>query len=82
MCNKKMENWFKCKKCFREIVAEKSVFDDAYKGQTLCVKCRIKKEKRNATKAEAMALIAEESIDTAIRESIANSNNIITLDDM
>ncbi len=23
MCNKKMENWFKCKKCFREIVAEK-----------------------------------------------------------
>ncbi|AUN19998.1 hypothetical protein RSJ22_00440 (plasmid) [Clostridium botulinum] len=80
MCNKKRENWFKCKKCFREMAIEKSLFNDVYKGQTLCVKCRIKEENRNATKAEAMALLGEESIDTVTRESRANSNNIITLD--
>lgn len=32
MCNKKMENWFKCKKCLREIAVEKNLFNDAYKG--------------------------------------------------
>lgn len=63
MDNWKTETWFKCKECFREMIAEKSVFNDAYKGQTLCVKCRIKKEKRNATKAELIALASEEVLD-------------------
>ncbi|HDK7314618.1 TPA: hypothetical protein PTV97_003779 [Clostridium botulinum] len=80
MCNKKTENWFKCKKCLREMAVEKSLFNDVYKGQTLCVKCRIKEENRNITKAESMALLGEESIDTVIRESKVNSNNIVTLD--
>jgi len=71
MCNGKIENWFKCKECFRELIAEKSVFNDVYRGQTLCVKCRIKKEKRNETETEAMALFDENVIDTLNKKSMA-----------
>lgn len=62
MSEEKIKNWFQCKECFRVMVPKEDVFEEVYKGQTLCVKCRIRKEKRNATKAEAMALFAEEQI--------------------
>lgn len=62
MSSEKSETLFKCKCCLREMIVEKFLFENVYKGQPLCVKCRIKEEKRNTTKAESVALIAEEAI--------------------
>lgn len=65
MCIKEHENWFQCKECFREGIVERYLFERVYKGQQLCVKCRVKKGERNLTQLESAALVGEESIDKA-----------------
>lgn len=50
---------FNCKKCFRQLCAvNEELFNKVYKGEFLCVKCRMKEGKK-LTYAEGIGILIE-----------------------
>ena len=60
--NIEMEPQFKCQKCLKFFGPEKNLYENVYKGRSLCMMCRKANGQGHFTPEEKMALFAEEGL--------------------